>query len=83
LKGVRRCFEDFYRHFYRQSVRHQLWRGFAGDSAESDLSRSIEIYRLHRAGFDPSSGGRITLRDHHLQVKEVRSHEVKHTFFVS
>lgn len=48
LKVVPSFLVDFYRHFCRQSVRHQRWRGFAGDSAKSDLSRSIEVYRLRR-----------------------------------
>ncbi len=37
---------EIYRHFYRQSAEHQHWRGFAGDSAKTHLSRSIEDYRL-------------------------------------
>ncbi len=37
-----------YRHFYRQPVRHQHWRGFPTRSAKADLSRSIDIYRVRR-----------------------------------
>ena len=48
LLCARPCLADFYRHFYRQPVRHQHWRGFPGDSTKSDLSRSIDIYRLLR-----------------------------------
>ena len=44
-QGARSCLADFYRHFYRQPVRHQHWRRFPGGSVKAHLSRSIEIYR--------------------------------------
>ena len=56
---------DFHRHLCRQRETLQHWHGFAGDSAEAHLSRSIEIYRLlgqPRALGRPCVEPRISIR---------------------
>ena len=58
-QGARRCSADFCRHFYRQPARHQHWRGLPAGSAKSDLSRSIDIYRLPRRLQTPSTRARV------------------------
>jgi len=45
--------------FKRQSAEHQHWRGFAGDPAGSDLSRSIDIYRLQEPSWTSSIRARL------------------------
>ncbi len=71
---------DFYRHFYRQSVRHQHWRGFPGDSTKSDLSRSIDIYRLRRAfsklSMDAIAGSTRTTHAHCIELHKSLSANV-------
>jgi len=56
-----------YRHFYRQFIEVQHWRGFAGGSAKTYLPMSIEIYRL-RTPASTSISGIGTPRHRTIQV---------------